>query len=336
MHKARLFILCLITALFSACASYNYITIETLQPSQYTLKAPVQHLTIFNNAFEQDSTQGHTSTKANIFQTKASYYKLSGDTISIDSGTVTCLYNLYNHLTESQIYQSVELIEQRAEPKINSYTSLKLFQQHPSDAFLVLNHLTYADKLTSIYHPSYNYKEYELRVIVKSSWSIYFKELPTRAYSFQVSDTLYWDQSDADREECLYQAIWENGASAAKKLSPHWEKSTRLYYSGNSYIYKQIEKAITQENWKEAATHWKKLYDSSKKESKTKARLAYNMALYFEMENNFETALSWLEIANTMFSSKKAYYESKNALEYAKILQERLNFKKRIDDQWGL
>lgn len=337
MKQLRITYTILLVFLLASCASYNKIEFEVLLPSKYSFTEPVSQLAVLNNASEQASTVGHTNYKKTInYKPQNKRHKTGSIALQIDSASSTCLYNVYNYLSETQMYEHIYFSKEKAYPKVNSYSSRNYFDTYGADALLVLEQLNYQDNFTINKNVIYNTKSYELEVIVKSSWSIYFSQTPSQAYAFHVSDTLYWNTPNIDRSECIYHTIWENGAKAAKMISPQWQKTSRLYYAGASYIYKQIDQALANNDWTQAATYWKQIYDGQKKNRKTKARMAYNMALYFEFKNDFESALSWIIEANTLFSEQEALYEVQMCMEYTKILQARQVNKKRIDQQWGL
>lgn len=325
--------------LLASCASYNNIELEVLLPSKYSFKSPVKHLVILNNANEQAPNVGHSNYQQSVagYHLKTKGKRIGGIHLEVDSTTTNCIYNLYNYLSATEMYEQLDLVKKSStQPKINSYTTRNYFKDYNADALLVLERLEYQDNYTVIRNKTYDTEDYELEVIAQSSWSIYFSQNPTQAYTFSVKDTLYWNKRNIDRSDCILHTVWENGAKAAKKISPHWQKSSRLYYAGTSYIYNQIELALANDDWTLAASYWKQIYDGQKKNKKTKGRMAYNMALFFEVENDFDSALSWIREASVIFTQQDSLYEVIMCQEYAKILQGRKVNKKKIDQQWGL
>lgn len=322
---------------FTSCASFNKVSLEVLQPSEFTFKTPVKQLAIINNAPDQAAHIGHTNYKQLInYKPNNKKIKTGSTSIQIDSTNLTCLYNLYNKLNETQAYEQLYLIKEQASPSVAPYSSQQYFNQYKTDALLVLERMKYQDNFTSIKNEIYNVDYQEIEVIVSSDWSLYFSINPTQAYNFNVKDTLYWEQRHANRADCVSQTLWKNGASTAKKISPYWQEVKRYYYTGTSYIYKEAELAIKNNDWQQAASLWKKIYDGQKKENKAKARMAYNMALYFEYQTDFESALSWLKEAINIFKTKEANYELVVAQEYNDTLKERQAQQRQIEQHLGL
>ena len=64
--------------------------------------------------------------------------------------------------------------------------------------------------------------------------------------------------------------------------------------------------------------------------------MAYNMALYFEYQTDFDTALSWLKEAISIFKTKEANYELVIAQEYNDTLKERQAQQRQIEQHLGL
>ncbi len=329
--------LCFILFL-SSCGTYNKINIDVLQPSTYAFPEPVNQIVVHNNAKEQASNVGHTNYKSTINYNNSNpkKKKIKEVNIKVDSTITTCLDNVNITLNSTGLFTKVLESEELKNTTIAPYNSYKFFKSYDVEAILVLERLTYQDNYTLLTNKIYGNEEYEVEVIVKSNWSLYFSEKPAHGYPFEVSNTLYWNEKDADRTDCILQTVNENGYTAAQKISPYWEQVSRLYFTNISYVYKEIEEAIAQNDWTTAAKRWKAIYDSQRKDNKTKGRMAYNLALYFEMKNDFEASLSWLATADTLFTKTRAESEVYICQLYTKILNKRIINQKLIEQQFGL
>lgn len=329
--------LCFILFL-SSCVTYNKINIDVLQPSAYAFPEPVNQIIVLNNAKEQASNVGHTNYKKTINYNipNPKKKKIKEVNISVDSTITACLYNVNNTLNSTGLFTKVLKSKKLNNSTIAPYNSYKFFESYDADALLVLERLTYQDNFTLLTNKIYGNEEYEIEVIVKSNWSLYFSEQSSQIYTFEVSNTLYWDEQDADRADCILQTVYENGNNAAQRISPNWEQVSRLYFTNISYVYKEIEEAIALDDWTTAAKRWKAIYDNQRKDNKTKGYMAYNLALYFEMKNDLEASLSWLATANTLFTNNRAESEVSICQLYTKILNKRIINQKLIEDQFGL
>jgi len=330
VKKSILFLLALV---LSACSSVNLMEIDILLPSNYQVRPEVQDIVIINNAREQASNVGHRTYR----QSTNNYHrkrKMSDDIIEVDSTGATAIYNMYNHLVESHLFSSVEIGRKEAKPHI-AYTHLdKAAIQYPGDALLFLESLRYTDDKNITYDNYSGTNFTEIRVLTRSQWLLYYPDESTKPYRFTIKDTLYWNQEDADRADCVLQGVWNNAKLASEHISPYWKTVERLYYTGASYVYKEIEASIKKQDWEKAGELWMAIYNGEKKNTLKKARMAFNMALFFEMKNDLETAMSWLGEACETFEKKGNQNDLRIYSIYVTILNNRLLLQERIDAQY--
>lgn len=317
-----------------ACSTYHVVDIDVLSPSPYQVPTSVQHISIINNAQEQASNVGHVTYKQNItYSSNSKKKKMSDDIIQVDSTTTSAIHNMYNYLEESMLFTDVRLARTSPKPHIYYGNIEQAFQSYPSDAILFLESLTYTDILT-YHYDQYFLNEPEIEIKTRSQWLLYYGDDLSKPYRFTVKDTLYWNTVDVDRAECVIEGVWNNAKLAAERITPHWVSVNRLYYTGSSFAYSQIDEAIKNQNWEEAGTLWISLYNSESKNTKRKGRMAFNMALLFEMKNDIETSVMWLNNAIEIFTEKGAENELQICSLYASVLDNRLNIQKKLDQQF--
>lgn len=319
---------------FSACVSYHELSIEVLNPPTYKIPPSVQSIALLNNAKEQNATIGHRTYTKDVYNTNLRPRLISRDSIRVDSTIVNSLYNMYNLVNDSYLFNSIILEKERANPSISNLTLKPLFDNYNTDAFLILESLAYTDEKTKLYYGGYPLSEVETKVITKSFWSIYYAAKELQPYQFTVYDTLYWTDADVDRADCVLESVWENADKASKKILPYWKSVSRLYYGGISYIYKQADEAVSTGDYKTAAAIWKELHDSYKKPHKTQGKMAFNLALFFELENNLTTSKEWLKEATDIFSSCEAEFELHLCTKYLEIINRRIADQEQLNTQY--
>lgn len=115
-------------------------------------------------------------------------------------------------------------------------------------------------------------------------------------FSVSKSDSIYWEVSPSLSVE---QVIKESSEFAAgipmKHLLPYWEEISRYYYSGGDVNMRDAAVFILEGDWEAAFELWQQTYRTKK--GAAKMRAAYNMALYYEMHNQFKEAESYLSEA---------------------------------------
>lgn len=329
-------ILFLLALSICACSTYQMVDIEILISSSYQVKPTVQGIIVSNYALKQDSNIGHTTYKQDLAfnSSNTRKKKVSRDTILVDSLTSAAVNHMYHQLVESTVFESVKIGHEDPRSPTSLRTLVKIVQTNPNSIMLLLDSLTYTDDLTHFYRRNEEPTDTELRVRTRSQWLVYYTDSTTAPYHFATNQTLYWDQIDTTRAACIREAILSNTKLAAGRITPQWSTIERLYYPSTKLIDNKVAEAIAKKDWAQTGPLWMSLYTSDSKNTKQKGRMAYNMALFFEMRNNIETALMWLDTAIEIFTEKDAQDELKTCARYVTVLNNCLLNKEKLDQQY--
>ncbi|MFT4739852.1 MAG: hypothetical protein ACI9L9_000627 [Marivirga sp.] len=120
------------------------------------------------------------------------------------------------------------------------------------------------------------------------------------------------------------------GAIYASKIAPMPVYLSRTYYykpKKNTYISRGDRQASVN-NWEDAITSWKTGMRKSD-DSKIMGRMAYNIALGYEVLGDFESAKDWAAAAYVDYGEKKGQA-------YARTLQYRIEQEAIVNDQMSL
>ena len=115
--------------------------------------------------------------------------------------------------------------------------------------------------------------------------------------SVMNKETLDYWVDDADEISHLAPQIPHLLAEAAiKPYLPSWKERERLFYHDRlSYALREARIYVQEGNWDAAASHWRTLTTSRLKGYRFMA--AYNLALYYEMNDDIDSALRMLDQA---------------------------------------
>jgi len=120
-------------------------------------------------------------------------------------------------------------------------------------------------------------------------------------FSISKTDTICWVVSP---ELTFGQIIQEASDFAAtlpvSYLLPHWKEMNRYYFDGGNMEMRDAGVYIREQNWEGAAALWQKLHDGRK--GKVKMRAAYNLALNYELQGDYERAKEYLDTALSLAS----------------------------------
>ena len=119
------------------------------------------------------------------------------------------------------------------------------------------------------------------------------------------------------------------GYDYAKRIVPIWETAKRMIFCDrkNDNFSKAYKSAIEEQDWATAAEHWTDVLFSEKTKDSKKAQAMYNLALAYEMLENFDLSLKWLGNAKKM---KTRINES--IREYENILKLRIGDREILDE----
>jgi len=136
----------------------------------------------------------------------------------------------------------------------------------------------------------------------KLSWNIYLPGNPKPFNSYTTIDTLYYtDMMNGQSQpvptglEMVSELFYESGMKYGRYLAPVWTNTSRMLYKGKGDSLKLASKHTSRGEWDMAYEIWKGLTVAG---DSTQASKAYNnMAIYYELEDNLDSASHLLDRA---------------------------------------
>jgi len=162
--------------------------------------------------------------------------------------------------------------------------------------------------------------------------NVYTVDDPESAINIMVADTvtLFPVTTEAVRVSdflvTLQQGIMLVGEGAARKtarkLMPHWIEADREYYSSVRMV--KAEKMLFEGNVEEAEKLWMKYFTETRK-AIDKARIALNLSLALEMQDDISNAIWWAEKSKDLFHDCLTKNKTKQLQEDEQIAIRRIN-----------
>ena len=169
-----------------------------------------------------------------------------------------------------------------------------------------------------------------LRVGVTPLIGAYKKERERPLFKICKTDTMYWELPlDVDLNQVVENASEFAATIPMKHMLPYWEKLNRIYFDGGSTEMRDAGVYVREQNWDEAAELWKTI--CNRKKGKYKMYAAYNLALFYEMKDEFDMAKEYLEMAYGF--SKEGSVECSLIQAYALQLEEQILKNQRLQLQ---
>lgn len=136
--------------------------------------------------------------------------------------------------------------------------------------------------------------------VVTPLLNVYVVKRRQPLFSFVKTDTICWELTPGMKYEQVITEASEYAATLpVNHLLPHWSQLDRFYYDGGNVEMRDAGIYVREQNWEAAAGLWQKVYDGKKK-GKARMRAALNLALYYEVQEDFVKAKVYLDEADRL------------------------------------
>ncbi|HRC90015.1 MAG TPA: DUF6340 family protein, partial [Bacteroidales bacterium] len=262
------------------------------------------------------------------------------------AGAEACIIGLFNRLSENTRFEEVKKIDKKfasvtlpgafpppvewpvvesvcRENEVDLLFSLETFDTDTKINYQIIkrnNPKTIFGVITNVEHQA------NMQTLVKTAWRIYYPAGQMIIDEFPMVHNLNFSATGLtpvaaaaaliNRKEAVKRVAEQAGEIYASRIIPYEITVTRDYYVKGTNNFKIAMRKARTGNWDEAGELWKIETENPKR--KIAARACYNMAIIAEIKGNLDVALEW---------AQKAYedYNLRKALEYVRILENRMN-----------
>ncbi len=292
---------CLIGAglglLLHGCAGiYNVVEFEVLEPATVTLPAEISQIIVLNrapitlDAFEPKDVEGLEKEHLVILDTLI--------VKSIQRG----LLNVFRESPIERFHQPIWVDDRRMDNRMLEDLVLtkrevdEICRENGGDAILGLESysMDYQEHVQSFSDSYFTAtKYYQISNIIK--WNIYLPGSPRPFDSYTMVDTLYFTEiQDGEvirrfsTAQMLIESFYKSGMRYGRYLVPVWNRTSRNLYKGKEEELRHASKLTDKGDWDQAYEIWEALSESKDRTSAAKA--LYNMAVFYELEDQLDSA----------------------------------------------
>jgi tetratricopeptide (TPR) repeat protein len=279
------------------CAGiYNVVEFEVLEPASVTLPAEISQIIVLNrapitlHAFEQKDVEGLEKKHLMILDTLI--------VKSIQRG----LLDVFRESPVERFHHPIWLDERREDTtKLEDMVLTRrevdeICSDNGGDAILSLESyfMDYQEHVQSFSDSYFTAtKYYQISNIIQ--WNIYLRGSPKPFDSYTMVDTLYFTEiQDGEvirrfsTSQMLTESFYKSGMRYGRYLVPLWTRTTRNLYKGKEEELRHASKLTSQGNWDQAFEIWEALSESD--ETASAAKALYNMAVFYELEDQLDSA----------------------------------------------
>lgn len=323
MRIKHTILFCLLLLVMPVAAQQWYFTIDEYKDAERDALRGVRNVLVVNNALVQPAGFGHSTVLDGKNQ--------GGIEVALDRALLYNMFSLTQFLDGSGELDLVELLDKSQNSSTNYYQRMVLSQQQASeliqtynvDALLVLNQLVLYDIVEAFLTEEGGYYAY-MQAFAQSHWNVYYADhRPVKTIT--QADTLVWESNIENtrmqalnklpnRQEALLYLATTIGEELGHSLVPSWEPVRRyLYNADNIHVQNGLE-AFRYQRWEEAIYHWQQVAnDKAKgerlkvkgKDNKAAAVAAANIAIAYELLDDYSSACDYANEASRLFGALK-------------------------------
>ena len=287
--KTKITVLLLVLCLFSACTTLQTISFERLQAADVSYPDQVRTVGVINYAPQDE-------------QERDSILGLwNGD------GMVT-VESLARKIAATDYFNQVVVCDSALRPVGMGNEEILPISQADSliqalgvDMLFAVEQVRIELKEGSLFHTELMVDVPAVDGVITPLVRAYVSGRSAPLFSISKTDTICWVVSP----ELTFGQIMQEASDFAATLPvsyllPHWKEMNRYYFDGGNMEMRDAGVYIREQNWEGAAALWQKLHDGRK--GKVKMRAAYNLALNYELQGDYERAKEYLDTALSLAS----------------------------------
>jgi tetratricopeptide (TPR) repeat protein len=344
--KLKTFCLLILGSLLVSCSAMNSLTIPVTEPAPVFLPPSVRAVGILDRSLPGEKTEKMDKIDK----------ILSVEGVNLDKeAAATVTTALLDELTALKRFEQVGMIESpdTKNPGMGVFPAMMSWDQisrlcdaNGIDAIIALSffdtdtNVKYDADAVSVQAP-FGVKIPALRTqavsttLMKVGWRLYDANSQLVVDEFTMLDEVVVEGSGmnplnavkaitVDRKEQILNVSNHIGRSYASRLYPYESIVSRNYFVKGANNFEVAKRRAQTGDWDGAAELWEQ--ELKNRKAKVAGRAYYNMAIINEINGDLEKAI---ELASQSYSD----YNNKEALNYVKILQNRLERIKELEQQ---
>lgn len=326
MNRYRLITIALFALLLCACNSVHHLQLNTYRPAQVEYHMANPSVVVVNNSEKPDSRED-----SRYIDENGKVFRLSYEADSIASHFAMAVgQGLY----DSNCFETVEVLypdssQIRGLMGLDPEMVQAWQENYPNEVYLSINYLQ--PRATMKVHRYEGYFGTEIKVAMAAQVQHF---IPGESAGIVIfTDSLNWigygETPTISRydlppfEECIEEALYNLSTKAIQYYSPHERTVERYLFVTGHPAMQDAYRYWSNKQIDEASYLWEYVYEEAKNEGR-RAKAAINLALYYELKDNYQEALKYAQAAYDLFTQISNNAEAEYARRYATDLQQRI------------
>jgi hypothetical protein len=313
----------------NACTIYREVAIEVLRPRELSVGQGSDVVFLYRNfKYENDTLQNYYRDDYDLRKDK------KNDGLNIDSlVSIKALFTLASELQDKDVVNGITVMPFNTLPRITGQKLAPL----PKELVQMIGSESASQKLISLETLSWFFSRFtensdageSVEVILAGIWALYDVHSGAIEKHEAMVDTLFWQRRNEDGERIqlpprvtsLELATEVYAINFAKKFTTSWETVQRLLIIPPVQEFSLAAAYAGENKWEEALELWQRYAPERYGRLSVSAR--YNTALSYEMLNEIDQAVQWIDQALIQARIYRNKSELKLVQNYKEILAKR-------------
>ena len=312
--KKSLYFTVAVVLLLSGCRSVSMLSFDVWRPAKITFPVDIERVTVVNNSVDPEGREGNRYKDISERE-----YELE---ISHDSTTYRLAEYMAVALSDAHYFPEVTIfyddsitLPKSLYPLLNERQLSAIRQENEHTAVLTLDKTDMAVNMEDnalIGTMGETVYMTDLSVATTLHLRVYWpdKVVPS---SEVVTDTIYWQSFGYTPDEVhsslpttpeFIQEAMKNISTRVRDLFiPHVDNVERYIYTSSNPALSDAYDFWQQQKYKEASYLWEYVYEEQKNKT-SRAMAAANLAVYYELFDNYTKAIEWVDKSLALFKEK--------------------------------
>lgn len=323
----KIFLLAAILILHGCSVSYQLVEFESLEPSKVNFPEDVRQLLIINrlpvsftlldssdlSKLSRNQVLGlDTMVSKNVFLGLFELLKLS---------PLECFHwPIWDTERQSDLMVKHDV-------RLTKREVIDLCARNSADAIVSLESCSMEIDFKGYYWHGYVLNSPIYQTILKTAWTVYLPQNPRPYHEYASIDSLkdvaFYGKLDFSK--MIREVSFKSGYNYGKFITPVWKQTRRKLYVNGETKLRRGGRKTGEGDWEKAFEIWNDLSLSGKSNSRAKA--LYNMAVYYELGDQLDSASFCLDRAlslDTLSMIGEYHEEIDTRLQKQKILLEQV------------
>lgn len=305
--------------LLTSCYTIEHLPIDYMESAQVNFPPQIKRVGVVNN---MSSTPDNQIEEPDTLKKTA--YEIVRKVNHYNGDPVLATQSLAEAIAEQDYFDTVIILDSALRARdyhpresiLSQKETIDLAEKMDVDLLVALENLQIKTTRIISIMPGMGYWG-TIDAKISPSIRLYIPQRSLPLVEINASDTIFWEDTSYSEarlntrylpeEEIIKEASNYSGNIPIKYFIPYWKTEYRhLYTGGNSQMRDALYLALNN-NWEKACEIWKRIYDKKGERKKPQMYAAFNMALYYEVNDNLTAAIEWAQKAAEIAKKKEEY-----------------------------